>query len=101
MITTRMVGSILISAGLFVAASASAQTSFTQASTSSVAERYFQREAANYQKFEQDGQIVYCTSAKTGSEALIPHIGYARCISETDLRRAVRDWRRDRVTTAS
>ena len=100
MVRVHVVSSILLAAGVFSNAAGAAEPVYKIIPVNTVAERYFQREAANYLKFEQDGQTVYCTSAKTGNEALIPHIGYVRCISESDLRRAVRDWRRDRVTTA-
>jgi len=87
---------MLIAAGAFLSAAGAAEPASTIASANSVDEKYFQREAENYQKFQDEGQTVYCTSAKTADDALIPHIGYVRCISESNLRRAVRDWRRDR-----
>jgi len=97
----RVVRSVLLAAGVFSIAAGAAEPVYRIVPVDSVAERYFQREAANYLKFEQEGQTVYCTSAKTSSAALIPHIGYSRCIRESDLRRVVRDWRRTRMTTAS
>lgn len=99
MIRIRVVGSILLAAGVLLNSSGAAEPASTIATANSIDERYFQREAANYQKFESDGETVYCTSARTSNEALIPHIGYVRCISELDLRRVVRDWRRDRGVT--
>lgn len=59
----------------------------------SLDDRYFQREAENYEKFQDEGQVVYCSTPKTRDVALIPYIGYVRCINECDLRKAVRDWR--------
>ena len=97
MVRPRIASSVLIAAGVFLGAAGAADPAFSIASANSVDEKYFQKEAENYQKFQDEGQTVYCTSAKTSDEALIPHIGYVRCISEADLRRVVRDWRRDRL----
>ena len=101
MVRIRIVSSFLIAASVLVSTASVAEPASRKAWAQSVDDRYFQREAANYLKFENEGQTVYCTSAKTGNEALIPHIGYARCITEANLRKKVRDWRRDRVTTGS
>lgn len=100
MVRIRRVTSAVIAVCVLVSAASVAEPASRNAWAKSVDDRYFEREAANYLKFENEGQTVYCTSAKTSNEALIPHIGYARCITETNLRRKVRDWRRDRVTTA-
>ena len=100
MVRIRLFSSILIAAGMLASTASVAEPTSRSAWAQSVDDRYFQREAANYLKFENEGQTVYCTSMKTSNEALIPHIGYARCITEANLRKAVRDWRRDRVTTA-
>jgi hypothetical protein len=61
----------------------------------SLSERYFQREASNYLKFQHEGRTVYC---QTGPQAasLIPFDPNRRCISETALRQAVENYRRDR-----
>src|SRR5262245_3895163 len=100
MVQIRLVGSILIAAGVLVSAASVAEPTSRNAWARSVDDRYFEREAANYLKFENEGQIVYCTSPKTADEALIPHIGYVRCITEANLRTKVRDWRRDRMANA-
>ena len=100
MVRIRLFGAILVTAGALSSTVTIAEPASRKAWAESVDDRYFAREAANYLKFENEGQTVYCTSAKTGNEALIPHIGYTRCITEANLRKRVRDWRRDRVTTA-
>src|SRR5690242_2880224 len=75
MVRIRLVSSILIAAGVLVSTASVAEPASRRAWAQSVDDRYFQREAANYLKFENEGQTVYCTSAKTSNEALIPHIG--------------------------
>jgi len=86
--------SILISAGVILMAGCVAiYPGGNSVPAGSLDERYFQREAENYEKFQNEGQVVYCSTPKTSDEALFPYIGYVRCINESDLRKAVRDWR--------
>lgn len=98
MTRNRVFHSVLLATGVLMIASCASQPASTPAPTGSLDEEYFQKEAANYEKFQRDGQPVYCSTANTKGDALIPYIGYVRCISEPELREAVRDWRRDRVT---
>ena len=85
----RVLGSTLLAASaLLIAACASQPT----ATTESLDEKYFQREANKLSKFVYEGQTVYCqTDSSIGS--LISH---KRCISETALRQLVEDTRRSR-----
>jgi hypothetical protein len=56
-------------------------------------EKYFEREANNYLKFQQaDGQTVYCQNV-SHTASLIP---YKFCITEASLRQRVENARRDR-----
>ena len=60
--------SVLLAAGVLVVAACASQPP----STGSLDEKYFQREANNYQKFQYEGQTVYCQNeAQTAS--LIPN----------------------------
>ena len=90
----RVFRSILLGAGVAVLTACASQTN---GPNGTLDDKYFEREAQNYQKFEHEGQTVYCSTAETRGDAIIPYIGHVRCISEPDLRLAVRDWRRDRV----
>jgi len=89
MAPNRILASILLSAGVLLAAGCASQPASRAASLD---ERYFQREVRNYVKVEREGQTVYCqTIAQTAS--LIP---YKNCITEAALRQRVEDWRRTR-----
>jgi hypothetical protein len=79
---------LLATSVLLMAACASRPAS----TTGSLDEKYFEREAHSYLKFEQDGQTVYCQNEpEVGS--LIP---YKWCISESALRQRVENSRRSR-----
>jgi hypothetical protein len=81
MARTHVFRSLLAASGmLFVAACA------TQPTTP-LLERKFQQTAASYEKFQHEGQVVYC---KKGT---VP-----QCITEAALRRQVEDYERDRNT---
>jgi hypothetical protein len=58
----------------------------------SLEEKYFQREASNYLKFQHEGQTVYCLTEASGA-TLIPFNPDRRCISEAALRQAVENYR--------
>ena len=99
MTRSRVFQSILISAGvILMAGCVTVYPGGNPVPEGSLDERYFQKEAKNYEKYQNEGQTVYCSTPNTSGEALIPYIGYVRCISEPELREAVRDWRKDRVT---
>jgi outer membrane biogenesis lipoprotein LolB len=55
----------------------------------SLDEKYFQREANNYLKFQHEGQTVYCQNDPNAS-SLIPH---KWCITEAALRQRVENSR--------
>jgi hypothetical protein len=61
----------------------------------SLDEKYFQKEASNYLKFQHEGQTVYCQT-EANAARLIPYDPNKRCISETALRQAVENYRRNR-----
>ena len=63
--------------------------------TTSLDEKYFQREASNYLQFQHEGQTVYCQTEGNGA-TLIPFNPERRCISEGALRQAVENYRRSR-----
>ena len=64
-------------------------TACASAPPGALEEKYFQQEARNYLKFEQDGQTVYCQNSRQ-TDSLVP---YKRCITETALRQRVENYR--------
>jgi len=89
MATNRVFRSVLLASGVLLTAACASQTAST---TGSLDEKYFQREAKNYQKFQHEGQTVYCQSERQAT-SLIP---YKWCISESALRQRVENDRRSR-----
>ncbi len=96
MATNRVLSAIFLAAGVLLVGACTSQP----ASRQSLDDRYFQAEARNYEKFQHEGQVVYCSTAETSDRALIPYVGHVRCISEASLRNAVSDWRRSRNAVA-
>lgn len=81
MARTHVFRSLIVASGvLFVAACA------TQPATP-LLERKFQQTAATYEKFQHEGQVVYC------KKDAVP-----RCITEAGLRRQVENYQRNRNT---
>jgi outer membrane biogenesis lipoprotein LolB len=89
MATNRVFRSVLLAAGVLLMAACASQPAST---TGSLDEKYFQREANNYQKFQHEGQTVYCQN-ESQAGSLIP---YKWCISESALRQRVENFRRNR-----
>lgn len=85
----RLIGHVLLAAGLAVMAGCASQPA---TSTVSLDDKYFQREVRNYLKFEHEGQTVYCqNNRRIGS--LLP---YKQCITERALRHRVEEARLSR-----
>jgi hypothetical protein len=58
-------------------------------------DKYFRAEAKYYEKFQLEGTTVYCaTKDSHAGQGLMPYYGTPRCITEADLRLAVRDVRK-------
>ncbi len=89
MARNRVFRSVLLAAGVLLMAACASQPAPT---TGSLDEKYFQREANNYLKFQHEGQTVYCQSDRL-TASLIPH---KWCISESALRQRVEDSRMSR-----
>jgi hypothetical protein len=89
MTSSRVLNSALLAAGALLLAACASQPNKPG---ESLDDKYFQREANNYQKFEYDGQTVYCKSA-SNTASLIP---LKHCIGEVALRQRVADSRRSR-----
>jgi outer membrane biogenesis lipoprotein LolB len=89
MARNRVFRSVLLASGVLLMAACASQPAST---TGSLDEKYFQREANNYLKFEHEGQTLYCQNDRQ-SASLIP---YKWCISETALRQRVENDRRSR-----
>ena len=84
----RILGSTMLAASALLIAACASQP----AATTALDDRYFQREANNYLKFEHEGQVVYCQN-NPQSTALI---AYKRCVTEAGLRQMVETLRRSR-----
>jgi outer membrane biogenesis lipoprotein LolB len=89
MATNQVFRSVLLACGaLLIGACAS------QPASSPLLEKKFQREANNYQKFEHEGQAVYCKRGATKSMPLTD------CITERGLRLQVENFQRSRNAVA-
>lgn len=82
----RVLHFVLLASGALLMAACASQP------TSSLDEKYFQKEASNYLKFQHEGQTVYCQTEASGA-TLIPFDPNRRCISEAALRQAVQNYR--------
>ncbi|HEY6123567.1 MAG TPA: hypothetical protein VIV63_02865 [Steroidobacteraceae bacterium] len=85
--------SVVLAAGVLLIGACASQP------TSSLDEKYFQKEASNYLKFQHEGQTVYCRTEE-GAPSLIPFNPNKRCITETALRQAVENHRINRNAVA-
>jgi hypothetical protein len=86
MTSNRAFLSVLLSASVLLLAACASQPA------GSLDEKYFQREASNYLKFQHEGQTVYCQT-EPNAASLIPYNANRRCISEAALRQAVKNYR--------
>jgi len=86
MANNRVFRSILLASGVLLMGACASQPS------GSLDEKYFQKEASNYLKFQHEGQTVYCRTEESGA-TLIPFDPNRRCISEAVLRQAVENYR--------
>ncbi len=86
MANNRVFRTILLATGVLLIAGCATQP------TQSLDEKYFQKEASNFLKFQHEGQTVYCQTEESGA-TLIPYDPNRRCISEAALRKAVENYR--------
>jgi hypothetical protein len=86
MAINRVFRSVLLASGVLLMGACATQPE------GSLDEKYFQREASNYLKFQHEGQTVYCQT-EANSATLIPFNPNQRCISEAALRQAVENYR--------
>ena len=84
-----VIRTVLLASGMLLIAACASQPA------GSLDEKYFQKEASNYLKFQHEGQTVYCRT-EANAASLIPFDPNRRCISEAALRQAVQNYRRDR-----
>ena len=92
MASNRVFRFVLVASGVLLMAACASQPDST---TGSLDDKYFQKEAENYLKFQHEGQTVYCQT-EAHAASLIPFNPNQRCISEAALRQAVENYRRDR-----
>jgi hypothetical protein len=78
--------SLLLASGVLLMAACASQPA------GSLNQKYFQREANNYLKFQHEGQTVYCQNNRN-SASLIAH---RQCITEAALRQRVESSRLSR-----
>jgi hypothetical protein len=79
MARNRVFRSLLLASGVLLTASCATSI------PGSLDEKYFEREANNYLKFEHQGQTVYCQN-DANAATLVP---YKQCITEAGLRQKV------------
>ncbi len=89
MATNHVVRSVLLASGAFLLAACATQS---DRAPGSLEEKYFQREAKNYQKFTHEGLTIYCQNQPRAA-SLIPN---KWCMTEEALRLRVEDARRSR-----
>jgi hypothetical protein len=93
MASNRLFRYALVACGVILMAGCASQPA------GSLDEKYFQREASNYLKFQHEGQTVYCQTEPSAA-TLIPFSADRRCISEAALRQAVENYRVNRNPAA-
>jgi len=100
MASNRVLSSALLASGVLLIAACASRPPSSSASAGLLDEKYFQAEARKYQKFQHEGQVMYCTSDGSNN-SLIPYTGAGKrqCISEFQLRQAVENYRRTRNAT--
>jgi len=87
MAKNRAFASILLAAGVLVVSACASQP----APKGSLDQKYFEREANNYAKYQYEGQTLYCNEGS--SAAIVP---YNYCTTEAALRQTVETQRRSR-----
>jgi hypothetical protein len=88
----RSIGSLLLATGALMIAACASQPVSTSTAEASLAEKNFQQTAQHYQKFQHDGQTVYCKKEKVITSA----IPATRCLTEAALREQVHNAQRSR-----
>jgi hypothetical protein len=84
-----VMGGVLVAIGVAVVAGCASQPA---SEVVSLDEKYFQREARNYLKFEHEGQTVYCQNNRHVSSLVL----YKQCVTERALRLRVEEARLSR-----
>jgi hypothetical protein len=86
---SRTFASTFVAAGVLISGVSAAGPAPAKVSLD---DRYFEREANNYTKYQYEGQVIYCQEAKN-TASLLPH---NMCITEAALRQRVENERRTR-----
>jgi len=95
----RVFRSILLATGVLLMASCASQPASSPATArepSPLLEMKFQRAAQHYEKFQYEGQVVYCKKEKP-TYSNIPEV---QCLTESQLRREVESFERWRNPVA-
>ena len=82
--------SVLLASGVLLMAACASQPA------GSLNQKYFEREANNYLKFQHEGQTVYCQNNPSSAS----HIAHKQCITEAALRQRVENSRVSRNTVS-
>jgi hypothetical protein len=86
MASNRVFQSVLLTASVLLVGACASQPE------GSLLETKFERTAKHYQKYQRDGQTVYCKKEKPITSA----ISHVQCLSEAQLRAEVESMRRTR-----
>lgn len=89
MATNRVLPSILLATGVLLVSACASQPAPVKGSLD---QKYFEREANNYQQYQYEGQLVYCNEGKVSGGL----IDARTCKTEAALREMVEDARRSR-----
>jgi hypothetical protein len=86
MTTAHVFRSVLLASGVLLIAACASQP------PGSLIDKKFEQETRAYQKFEKDGETIYCQK----QSSVASRISTGSCIRESDLRVAVENFERDR-----
>ena len=89
MASHRVIRSLLVATGVLLIAACASQSAST-----SLDDKYFEREAQKFVKVERNGETLYCQKVRHVA-SLVP---YNQCINEDGLRERVENARRARNT---
>jgi len=99
MATNNVFRSVLVAAGLVLMAACASQpvsSPATAAAPTPLLEKKFERAVVHYQKYQHEGQVVYCKKEKR----FMSNIPEMQCLSESQLRAEIESYERWRNPVA-